>query len=126
MQELLPSNFGDVSDGSFSQAILEVGIDPTIGESLLPLGAMVDERIVGEACAIGVVVFNGDKMVGSKLLESLLCLDCFIAGNACHHVDVAEAGEVVDKNGCCLVALDGQLAFELGDKAWLCGNHLVN
>ena len=126
MQELLPSNFSDISDGSFSQAVLEVGIDPTVGESLLPLGAMVDVRIVGEAAIVSVVVFNGDKMVGNELFESLLCLDCFIAGHVCHHVDVAEAGEVVNKNGCCLVALDGPLAFELGDTTWLCGNHLVH
>ena len=64
MQELLSSNFGDVSDGSFSQTILKVGIDPTVGESLLPLGAMVDERIVGKASIVGMVVFDGDKMVG--------------------------------------------------------------
>ena len=126
MQELLPPNFGDVSDGSFSQAILKMGIGPTVGESLLPLGAMVDDRVVSKAAIVGMVVFDGDKMVGGKLFESLFCFDCLIAGHACHHVDVAEAGEVVDKDGCCLVALDGQLAFELGDKAWLCGNHLVN
>ncbi len=104
MQELFPSYLSDISDGSFSQAVLEVGIDPTVGESLLPLGAMVDERIVGEASIVSVVVFNGDKMVGGELFESLLCLDCFIAGHAHHHVDVAEAEEVVDKNGCCLAA----------------------
>ncbi len=126
MQELLPSNFSDISDGSFSQAVLEVGIDPTVGESLLPLGAVVNECIVSEAAIVSMVVFNGDNMVGGKLFKSLFCLDSFIAGHACHHVDVAEAGEVVEKNGCCLVALDGQLAFELGNKAWLCGNHLVN
>ena len=52
--------------------------------------------------------------------SSLLCLDCFIAGHACHHVDIVEAGEVVNKDGCCLVALNGQLAFELGNKTSLC------
>ena len=107
MQELLPSNFGYVFDGSFSQTILKMGIDPTVGESLLPLGAMVDECIVGEGAIVGMVVFDGDKMVGGKLFKSLFCLDCFIAGHACHHVDVAEAGEVVNKGGCCLVALNG-------------------
>ena len=49
---------GDISDGSFSQAILEVGIDPTVDESLLLLGAMVDERIVDEVAIVDVV---GDK-----------------------------------------------------------------
>ncbi len=81
---------------------------------------MVDERIVGEASIVGVVVFNGDKMVGGKLFKSLLCLDCFIAGHVLHRVDVAGAREVVNKNGCCLVLLDGQRDFELGHKTWLC------
>ncbi len=91
MQELFPSYLGDISDGSLSQAILEVGIDPTVGESLLPLGAMVDERIVVKASIVSMVVINGDKMVGGELFKSLLCLDCFIAGHVCHHVDVVEA-----------------------------------
>ena len=89
-------------------------------------GAVVDECIVSKAAIVGMVVFNGDTMVGGKLLESLLCLDCFIAGHVCHHVDVVEAGEVVNKDGCCLVALNGQLAFELGNKTLLHGNHLVH
>ena len=38
---------------------------------------MADECIVGKVAIVDVVVFNGDKMVGSKLFESLLCLDCF-------------------------------------------------
>ncbi len=77
MQEFLPPNLGDVSDGSFSQAILKMGIDPTVGELLLPLGAMVDECIVGEAIIVGMAVFDNDKMVGGKLFKSLFCLDCF-------------------------------------------------
>ena len=79
MQKLFSPYFGDVSDGSFSQAVLEVGIDPTVGESLLPLKAVADEHIVSEAAIVGMVVLDGDKMIGGKLFESLLCLDCFIA-----------------------------------------------
>ena len=71
------------------------------------------------------VVFNGYEMVGRKLFKSLFCLDSFIVGGACHHVNVAEAGEVVNKDGGCLVALGGEHAFELGHKTWLCRNHLV-
>ena len=91
MQKLFSSYLGDISDGSFSQTVLEVGIDNTVGESLLPLGAMVDECIVGKVAIVDMVVFNGDKMGHRKLFKSLLFLDCFIAGHAVHHVDVAEA-----------------------------------
>ena len=58
---------------------MEVGIDPAIGESLLPCGTVVDEGIVGEAAVVGVVVLNVDKMVGGELFECKFGLDGFIA-----------------------------------------------
>ena len=79
MEQLLSSILHDSSDGSFSQSVLEMGIDPTIGESLLPCGAVVDEGIVGEAAVVGVVVLDGDKMVGGKLFECKFGVDGFIA-----------------------------------------------
>ncbi len=77
---------------------------------------MANKHIVSKAAIVGMVVFDGDKMVGGALFESLLCLDCFIAGHVCHHVDVVEAGEVVNKDGCCLVALNCQLALSWATK----------
>ncbi len=79
MEQLLSSILRDSSDGSFSQSVLEMGIDPTVGESLLPCGTVVDEGIVGEAAVVGVVVFNIDKMVGGELFECEFGLDGFIA-----------------------------------------------
>ena len=79
MEQLLPSAFSYVSDGSLCQSVLEVGIDPAIGESLLPFGAVVDEGIVGEAAIVGVVVFNVDVLVGGELFECEFGLDSFIA-----------------------------------------------
>ena len=79
MEQLLPSAFSYVSDGSLCQSVLEVGIDPAIGESLLPLGAVVNEGIVGEAAVVCMVVLNIDKMVCRELFESELGLDGFIA-----------------------------------------------
>ncbi len=81
---------------------------------------MADECIVGEAAIVSIVVFNGDEMVGGKLFKSLLCLDSFITGGACHHVYITEAREVVDKDSGCFLVLSGQLAFDLGDKTWPC------
>ncbi len=68
---------------------------------------MVYVCIVGKVAIVSMIVFNGDKMIGSELFESLLCLDSFIAGGVCHHVYITEAGEVVNKDGGCLVALNG-------------------
>jgi hypothetical protein len=79
MKQLLPSVFRNSSDGSFSQSVLEMGINPTVGESLLPCGTVVDEGIVGEAAVVGVVVLNIDKMVGGELFEGEFGLDGFIA-----------------------------------------------
>ena len=79
MEQLFPPILRDSSDGSFSQSVLEMGIDPTISEPLLPCGTVVDEGIVGEAAVVGVVVLNVDEMVGGELLESEFGLDGFIA-----------------------------------------------
>lgn len=98
VQQLLSSAFRNISDGSLRQPVLEVGIDPTIGELLLPLGAVGDENIVGKAAIAGMAELNWDKMVGDKFLEIMFCCYGFINGCACHHINVAEAGEVVNKD----------------------------
>ena len=59
--------------------LCEVGIDATIGESLLLGGAVVNEGIVGEVAIDCMVVLDIDKMVCPKLLESKFGLDGFIA-----------------------------------------------
>ena len=79
MEQLLPSAFSNVSDGSLCQSVLEVGIDPTIGESLLPLGAVVNEGIIGESAVVCMVVFNVYEMVCRELFESEFGFDGFIA-----------------------------------------------
>ena len=81
---------------------------------------MVDEGVVRKAAILCMVVFDFIKVVGSKLFECKLGLDGFIAGTVCHHVDVAEARKVVYEDSRCLVLLSCQLAFELGNKSWLC------
>ena len=107
MQELFSSSPCNVSDDSFSQAIWEVGIYPAVGELLLLLWAVDDECIVGKVATVGRVVFNGDKMVGGKLFKSLLCIDSFITAGVCHHVYTTKVEEVLNKDGGCLVALNG-------------------
>ena len=69
MQQLFPPDLSDIANCSLSNAILEVGIDATIGELLLSLIAMSNEGIV---CMIA---FDGDMVVGCKLLECQFCLE---------------------------------------------------
>jgi hypothetical protein len=70
MKQLFPSTFGDVSDGSFGQAIMEVSAYATIGESLLPGGAMVDEDVVCKLAVVCIVVLDLDEVVGGELFKS--------------------------------------------------------
>jgi len=72
VQELLASALGEVANGSLSDAILEVSIDPTKGE-LLALGfACLTEETVSEASVVAVVVGNANAVFGGKALEGAL------------------------------------------------------
>ena len=63
MEELLSCHILQVSDGSLSDAVLEVGINSAKSESLsLPL-ARCFECVVGKPSVVGMVVEDGDAMV---------------------------------------------------------------
>ena len=117
---LFSSTFHDLLDCALHQAILEVGIDPTIGESLLPLGIVVLEVVFIESTLICMIMFGVDEMISGELFEGEFGLDDFIAEGACHHVNIVEALEMVYKNCCCLVVLHGEFALELAKETWLC------
>ena len=126
MQQLLPALLFDRSNGSFSNTILEVGVDSTVGKSLFLSCAVVDECIVGETAIVCMIVIDADVVIGGELLECMFCLDGFVAAEVLHEMDIAEAREVVDEDGCCLVSLFGERSFELSDESRLCGDHLVD
>ena len=90
MQQLFPLGLSDIANCSLSNAILEVGVDATVGESLLPLIAMSNEGIVCKASIICIIVFNGDMVVGYKSLKCQFCLEGFVARQICHHMCVLE------------------------------------
>ncbi len=56
MEQLLPCTFQEVSDGSFSDAVLEVGIYPTEGELLPCFMACLLEGIVVKESVIAMIV----------------------------------------------------------------------
>ena len=58
MEELLPRTLLEISDGFLCNAILEVGIDPTEGESLSFGAAAVLEGIVCKTSIVAVIVVS--------------------------------------------------------------------
>ncbi len=68
MEELLPRTLPEISDGFLCNAILEVGIDPTEGESLSFRTAAVLKGVVCKSSVVAVVVEDGDAVLLGKWL----------------------------------------------------------
>ncbi len=78
MEELLLCTLPEISDGFLCNAILEMGIDPTEGESLSFDAAEVLEGIVCKTSIVAVVVEDADAVLFGKLLEGLLGIHGFL------------------------------------------------
>ena len=77
MEELLPRTLPEISDGFLCNAILEVGIDPTEGESLTFGTAAALEGVVCKSSNVAVVVEDTDAVLLGKVPEGLLGFHCF-------------------------------------------------
>ncbi len=108
MEELLTRTLPKISDGLFCHAILEVGIDPTEGESLSLSTAAVLEGIVCKSSIVAVIVEDADAMLLGKVLEGLLGVHGFLGGEHGHQMDVLEPGVVVPEDGGRCVVLLGE------------------
>jgi hypothetical protein len=111
MEELLLCTLAEVLDGFFSNAILEVGVDPTKGKMLSLGTAAVLEGIVHESSIVTVVVEDADTVLLGEVFECTLGLHCFFRGELGHEMDVLELGVVVDKDGGRSVASLGECPF---------------
>jgi hypothetical protein len=78
MQQHRASRLRDVSDGSFSNAILEVGVDAAVRNCLLVLFAMILEGVVCESAVVCVIVLDGHAVICCESLESPLGMNCFL------------------------------------------------
>ena len=74
MQQLFPPSLCDIANCSLSNAILEVGIDTTIGEMLLPLIAMCNEGIVHEASIVCMIVLDSNMVVAANCSKANFAL----------------------------------------------------
>jgi hypothetical protein len=119
MQELLPRTLPEVSDGFLCNAILEVGIDPTEGESLSFCTAAVLEGVVCKSSVVALVVEDADVMLLGEVFEGLLGFHGFLGGKLGHQMNVLEPRVVVHKDGGCHVALVGECPFQLSNESHL-------
>ena len=76
----------NVSNCSFSNAILVMGIYSTVGDVLLVLLIVSYEGIVSKAAVVKMVMLNMHIMTFGKTFESFLGHDCFLWDYACHEV----------------------------------------
>jgi hypothetical protein len=77
MEELLLCTLLVVPDGLFCDAILEVGVDPTEGETLPLCTAAVLEGVVCKSSIVAVVVEDVDAKLLGKVFEGLFGFRCF-------------------------------------------------
>jgi hypothetical protein len=76
MEELLPCTLLEVPDGFFCDAVLEMGIDSTEGETLPLCTAAVLGGVVCKSSIVAVVVEDMDAVLLGKVLEGSFCFNC--------------------------------------------------
>ena len=76
VEELLLCTLSEVPDGLFCDAVLEMGIDSTEGETLPLCTAAVLEGVVCKLSIVAVVVEDTDTVLLGKVLEGSFCFNC--------------------------------------------------
>jgi hypothetical protein len=90
MEELLPCNLPEVSDGFLCNAILEVGIDSTEGELLSFGAAAVLEGVVCKSSVVAVVVEDADTVLFGEVLKGLLGFHGLLGGELGHQMYLSQ------------------------------------
>ena len=92
VQQLFSGAFGKVLDRALGYPILEVGIDPAEGESLLFLLTRQLESIVCKPAVVAMVVLDDDTVFGGKAFECQFSSDRFIRGQILHEMNKPKNG----------------------------------
>ncbi len=109
----------EAANGSFRDAILEVGVYPAEGELLALSLTGLAEHAVCEAAVVAVVVLDSYAVFGGKSLKCLFHINGLGQGEiTCHQVDELEPGEVIDKDCGIAVASFGECTFCLAIEPW--------
>ena len=85
MEELLPCTLSEIPDGFLGNAILEVGIDPTEGESL-PFGTAA--ALEGVVCKSSIVAVIVERCAARQSVQRLVWLPWSLWSKLGHQVDV--------------------------------------
>ncbi len=75
MKELFWGTLLKVPDGLFRNVVLEMGVDPTEGETLPLCTAAVLEGVVSKLSIVAMVVEDTDAVLLDKVLEGLFGLN---------------------------------------------------
>ncbi len=90
MEELFPCTLSEIPDGFLGNAMLEVGVDPTEGESL-PFGtATVLEGVVCKSSIVAVVVEYAYAVLLGEVFKGLFGFHGLLRGKLGHEVDILE------------------------------------
>ena len=76
IEELLLCTLLEVPDGLFHNAVLEMGVDPTEGETLPLCTAAVLEGVVCKSSVVAMVVEDADAVLLGKVLKGLFGFNC--------------------------------------------------
>ena len=88
VKEVCASLFLKVTDTFFGDAILEMGIDATVGDGLPLQRDICQEGIISKSTIVTVVVQYCETPIFAEGFESTLGLDCFSRGDGLHDMDV--------------------------------------
>jgi hypothetical protein len=111
VQELLSGALKEVLNRTLGDPILEMGVDPTKGESLAALLTCLSKSIVRKTTIIAMIMFDCNAMFSSKLHKHLFHIYRFVARQVLHEMDEAEMGEVVHEDGRGAVPLRGKFTL---------------
>ena len=107
-----------VPNASLCQSSLEVGVDAAKCQLLSLDVTIASESRVGESAVVAVIAFDLDVVAERVEFECMFGGEGLGSAVGLLHVNVGEATEVVDEDGCAGEALVRRLAFALGHKAW--------
>ena len=117
VQELLACACRKVADRALGDAILEVGVYATQGESLSCVFSCLFKCIVFKSSVVAMVMKDSHAVVGGELFECALGLDCFVGAEILHQMYESQTGVVVHEDGGAGVSARGEFARYLSVKA---------
>jgi hypothetical protein len=103
--------FVEVPNAAFSNAILPMGIDAAVSNSLVLLSQAFFPRVVNESSIVSVVVADFDAAITSKEFKGIFGLKGFQRGGVLLQVNIADTAVVVHENSGDAVATSSETSL---------------